>query len=140
MGVGNVKIRMHDGIVKTLSGVRHVPELKMNLIFLCALDSVGCRYSSKGEILKVVRCALVIMKGIKHGGLYKLQGETVTNFAAEMSDTSVRQSIDYSRKTWVFMLMHKFDVGVRITQSRVLIERETRKSIKHVRTDNSMKF
>jgi len=32
IGTGSIKIRMHDGIVRTLSNVRHVPDLKKNLI------------------------------------------------------------------------------------------------------------
>ena len=42
VGVGNVRIRMHDGIVRTLTKVRHIPELKKNMIFLSALNSIGC--------------------------------------------------------------------------------------------------
>lgn len=33
-GIGRVKIKMFDGIVKTLDEVRYVPNLKRNLIFL----------------------------------------------------------------------------------------------------------
>ncbi|XP_039169230.1 uncharacterized protein LOC104446114 [Eucalyptus grandis] len=69
------------------------------------------------------------MKGIKHRGLYKLQGETVTNFTAETSDASIREFMDCSKKTWRFVPMHKFDAGVKITQSRVLIETETARSV-----------
>jgi len=47
---------------------------------------------------------------------------------------------DYSMKTWVFVLRHKFDVVVRIKQLIALIEKKTSKMIKHVRTDGSMKF
>jgi len=50
---------MHDGIVRTLIGVRHVPKLKKNLISLNALDSIRYRYIS---ILKIVQGALIIMK------------------------------------------------------------------------------
>ncbi|XP_039166593.1 uncharacterized protein LOC104440799 [Eucalyptus grandis] len=49
----------------------------------------------------------------------------MTDFAPEMSDASVRESMDCSKKTWVFVPMHKFDAGIRIMQSRALIERET---------------
>ncbi|KAI6675533.1 hypothetical protein NL676_003439 [Syzygium grande] len=89
VGVADVRIIMHEGIVKTLTEVWHVPKLKKNLISLSALDSVGCRYSSECGLLKVVQGALVIMKGIKHSSMYELQGETMAEFAVETSDTSV---------------------------------------------------
>jgi len=34
VGIGDVRIMMYDGIVRTLCDVRHIPELKKNLIFL----------------------------------------------------------------------------------------------------------
>ncbi|KAL5573220.1 hypothetical protein UlMin_022817 [Ulmus minor] len=61
IGIGNISIRMFDGSVKILSGVRHVPNLHQNLI------SIG---------------SLVIMKGLKQNGLYVLQGSTITGEAA----------------------------------------------------------
>ncbi|KAL5569740.1 hypothetical protein UlMin_026315 [Ulmus minor] len=61
VGIGNISIRMFDGLVKILSGVRHVPNLHRNLI------SIG---------------SLVIMKGLKQNGLYVLQGSTITGEAA----------------------------------------------------------
>jgi hypothetical protein len=39
-GIGSIKIKMFDGVVRTLIEVRHVPELKKNLISLGVLDSM----------------------------------------------------------------------------------------------------
>ena len=39
IGIGTVRIKMHDGIVRNLKDVRHVPHLKKNLISLGTLDS-----------------------------------------------------------------------------------------------------
>ena len=41
IGIGSIKIRMHDSIVRMLSNVRYVPDLKKNLISLGTLDSNG---------------------------------------------------------------------------------------------------
>ncbi|KAG8503399.1 hypothetical protein CXB51_001318 [Gossypium anomalum] len=46
-GVGTIKVKMFDGVVRTLSDVRHVPELKRNLISLSTLDSKGYRYTAE---------------------------------------------------------------------------------------------
>ena len=34
MGIGTVRIKMHDGVIRTLANVRHVPDMENNLISL----------------------------------------------------------------------------------------------------------
>ena len=82
-GIGSVKIRMHDGIVRVLDKVRHVPKLKKNLISLGTLDKAGYKYCSEGGILKVIKGLLVMMRGdIQPNTLYKLRGTTIVGGAA----------------------------------------------------------
>ena len=38
VGIGTIKIKMHDEIIRELINVRHVPELKRNLVSLGILD------------------------------------------------------------------------------------------------------
>jgi len=38
-GIGTVCIKMFDGIVQKLKEVRYVPQLKKNLISVCALET-----------------------------------------------------------------------------------------------------
>ena len=38
IGIGAVRIKMHDRVVRTLTEVRHIPDLKKNLISLGILD------------------------------------------------------------------------------------------------------
>ena len=40
-GIGTVRIKMFDGVVRTLGDVRHVPDMKKNLISSSTLDSKG---------------------------------------------------------------------------------------------------
>ena len=49
IGVESIKIRMHDGIVRTLSNVRHVPDLKKNLIFWEPLTPTAISFQLKVE-------------------------------------------------------------------------------------------
>jgi hypothetical protein len=78
VGIGTIRIRMHDGIVRTLTNVRHIPDLKKNLISLGTLDSLGYKYSGEGGVIRVSNGSLVVMEGNKVDGLYFLQGSTVT--------------------------------------------------------------
>ena len=40
-GIGTVHIKMFDGIVRESKEVRYVPQLKRNLISICALKTLG---------------------------------------------------------------------------------------------------
>ncbi len=78
VGVGSVKMKMFDGMVRTLSDVRHVPGLKKNLISLGILDKNGCKTTLYGGEMRVVRGSLVVMKGKMNGSLYALEGSSIS--------------------------------------------------------------
>ncbi|KAG8477963.1 hypothetical protein CXB51_027628 [Gossypium anomalum] len=46
-GVGTIKVKMFDEVIRILSDVRHVPELKRNLISLSTLYSKGYKYTAE---------------------------------------------------------------------------------------------
>ena len=62
-GIRIVHIKMFDGVVCTIGDIRHVPDLKRNLISLNTLDAKGYNYTSKGGVLKISKGALIVMKG-----------------------------------------------------------------------------
>lgn len=80
--IGLIRIKMYDGIVRTLTDVRYAPELRKNLIFLGMLDSNDCTYKAECGLLKVLKSTLVVMKGLKKNDIYLLQGSTVTGAIA----------------------------------------------------------
>ena len=63
IGIGIVKIKMFDGVVRFLSNVRHVLDLRKNLISLGVLDDLGYSYSSNGGIMKITKGTLMVIKG-----------------------------------------------------------------------------
>ena len=63
VGIGTVRIKMFDGVVRTLDDVRHIPDLKRNRIFFITLNSKVYKYTGEGGVLKVSKGALVMMKG-----------------------------------------------------------------------------
>ncbi|GJZ24612.1 retrovirus-related pol polyprotein from transposon TNT 1-94 [Tanacetum coccineum] len=188
IGKGNIQVKMHDGVVRTITGVRHVPDLKRNLISLSTLEANGCKYSGEGGVMKIFKGALVLMKAIQSGGLYVLQGTVVYGTAgvatskASLDDSKLwhyrlghmgekgmktRDALDYihsdlwgpspvtsrggkrymltiiddfSRKVWVFFLKHKDEVFPTFKEWKVLIENQTGKKIKKLRTDNGLEF
>ena len=76
VGIGSIRIKMFDGSVKILTDVRHVPELRKNLISLGVLDSGGYKSIVQGGVMKVYKGILLVMKVKKVGNLFLLEGRT----------------------------------------------------------------
>ncbi|CAM6112875.1 unnamed protein product [Calypogeia fissa] len=72
---------MFDGIVRTLTNIRHIPELKRNLISLGALDTHDYKWAPVDETLIVSRGSVAVMKGKKQDNLYVLEGSTIVGSA-----------------------------------------------------------
>jgi len=71
-GIGTVQIKTHDGLVRTLSKVCHLPDMTHNLISLGTVEANGCRYPVENGVLKVMRGAMVLIKGLRQESLYLL--------------------------------------------------------------------
>ncbi|KAL8166893.1 hypothetical protein V2J09_008392 [Rumex salicifolius] len=68
LGKGDLNLRTHDGMIRTLTGVRYIPGLKRNLISLGTLEALGHRHSAENGSLKVCKGAMVILKANRKGG------------------------------------------------------------------------
>jgi hypothetical protein len=55
VGIGAVRIRMHDGTVKTLKNIRHIPDLKRNLISLGTLTPLATSILVEVESSELVK-------------------------------------------------------------------------------------
>ena len=53
VGIGIVRIKMFDRVRRTLGDVRHVLDLRRNLISLNTLDSKRYKYTGVGRVLKL---------------------------------------------------------------------------------------
>ncbi|GJY18729.1 retrovirus-related pol polyprotein from transposon TNT 1-94 [Tanacetum coccineum] len=120
VGIGTIRIKMHDGVVRTLTDVRHVPDLKKKLISLGMLDSKGFKYTSENSVLHVSKGALVVMKATKGtSSLYTLQGETITGSASV--SCSEKSNSDLT-KLWHMRLGHMSEKGMVILSKRGLLD------------------
>ncbi|GFZ11016.1 hypothetical protein Acr_22g0004140 [Actinidia rufa] len=81
VGKGSVQFRMTDGRSVTLTEVRHVPNLRKNLISIGMLDAKGCRFDASGGILRVSKGNKEMLWEKKTGGLYRLEGSVQTGGA-----------------------------------------------------------
>jgi hypothetical protein len=74
VGMGKVKIKQHNGNQWLLKEVRHIPDLRKNLISIGQLESEGCISIFTNKMWKVIKGSLVIAKGEKVGTLYLCTG------------------------------------------------------------------
>ncbi|KAH9696615.1 hypothetical protein KPL71_023232 [Citrus sinensis] len=92
VGRGSIRLKMFDGMIRELRDVRHVPDLKRNLISLGMLDKIGCLVELELGILKVLKGSMVVMKWNMSNGLYVLQGSAVTGDVA-MSNQKLNKTM-----------------------------------------------
>ncbi|KAI5680532.1 hypothetical protein M9H77_01759 [Catharanthus roseus] len=97
-GIGNIFIKMHDGVTRKLTEVRYVPDLRRNLISLGYLDSLGLSFKYKNCILRICKGNLVMLKGFKRESLYILIGKTVCNLTALISKTVPEKTMLWHRR------------------------------------------
>uniref|UniRef100_A0A2N9IR91 CCHC-type domain-containing protein n=1 Tax=Fagus sylvatica TaxID=28930 RepID=A0A2N9IR91_FAGSY len=117
IGMGTIKIKMSDGVVRTLEEVRHIPDMRKNLISLGTLDSKGYSYKSENGIMKVSKGAMIVMTGQKiSSNVYKLLGNTILGGVA-----AVAESEDDDTLLWHMRLGHMSERGMRELHKRNLL-------------------
>ena len=89
MGIGTVRIKMYDGVVRILSNVCHVPDLRKNLLSLGIFDSQGYKYIGEGGVLRISKGGLVFIKRKLVNDLYMLQGSTIVGVATISSSVDL---------------------------------------------------
>ncbi|KAJ1296501.1 hypothetical protein BS78_01G305700 [Paspalum vaginatum] len=86
--IGTVQIKMHGGIIRTLTDVRHILDMTENLIYLSTLDGKGYKYYSGDGVLKLSKGSLIVMKAdLKSAILYRLRGTTITGDTTIISNS-----------------------------------------------------
>ncbi|KAH9786526.1 hypothetical protein KPL71_010287 [Citrus sinensis] len=133
IGIGVIKLKLHDNSILELKQVRHVPDLKRNLISLGMLDQIGCVVKVQQGIMSVVKGSLVLLKGIKKNGLYVLEGTTVTRMVSVSSSFSVDKT-----RLWHLRLGHMSLRGLKELSKQGLLGSDT--IVKKLRTDNGLEF
>ena len=113
VGIGTMRIKMYDGVVRTLSDVRHVPDLKKNLLSLGIFDSQGYKYTGEGGVLTIYKGAMVFIKGKMVNGLYTLQESTIVGSTAIYSSSNLDSDNTY--------LWHMSEAGMSILSKRGLL-------------------
>ncbi|KAE8721016.1 hypothetical protein F3Y22_tig00017599pilonHSYRG00003 [Hibiscus syriacus] len=89
VGIGDIRIKMYDGSFRTLCGVRHIPDLKKNLISFGTLHKNDFipKADEYRETIRIVKGAFTVMKGkMTAGNIYRLLGY---HFTVDLEDYSL---------------------------------------------------
>ena len=77
IGEGTIQFRSHNKCITTLQGIRHVSELRYNLISLGALHREGFCFNSKGDFMKVFKEAHLMFQAKRVDNVYMLRNSEV---------------------------------------------------------------
>ena len=91
VGKGTVCIKIFNGMVRELSNLRYLPQMK-NLISVGALELEGLKGTLGEDVLKIFNSSLVVLMGIKPNNVYYLKDSAVTRLASSerLDDDSTR--------------------------------------------------
>ena len=105
LGMGKIKLKLHDGTIRNLTKVRYIPDLKKNLISVGFLESKGFKITMENGILKVSYGAFVALRATRKRNMYFLDGSTIVGGATTVSDITRDVASDTTR-LWHMHLGH----------------------------------
>eukprot|EP00253_Pinus_taeda_P015982 PITA_15982 len=146
-GVGNVSLELNQGNTIHLQDVLYVPDLKKNLVGGSPLGVMSCDTTVQSELwhrrlahlhykaLPDVRQMVIWMPK------FQVEKEGVCLGCAEGKlKRGPFPSNDYSRKTWIYFLKKKDGEFSWFQHFKALIENQTEKKIKILRTDHGTEY
>ena len=113
-------MRMFDRMVWTLTNVKHVPDLKKNLMSLGFLEQSGYSFSNcaKSEVLNISNGAMIVMRDRRiENNYYRIEGSVVT----EESDAAAVQDQQGTHRLWHYCLSQMGDCGMKELSKHGLI-------------------
>ncbi|KAH9792408.1 hypothetical protein KPL71_004103 [Citrus sinensis] len=163
MGIGTIRLKMFDGMVRELKEVRFVPALKKNLISMGALEAKGYKVTIEDGIMKFTHGAMVILQGVQRHNLHYLKGGKKTRVKFGTTNHDTREILEYvhsdvwgptkttsiggshyfvtfvddfSRRVWMYTMRAKDEVLEIFVKWKKLMETQTGRKIKVLRSDN----
>ena len=109
IGVGDVEIKLPNNSTWRLQQVRHVPELKKNLISVGQLDESGHSINFSGGMWKVSKGVMILARGKKTGTLYMTPASEDIIATAEAENQA---------DLWHYRLGHMSEKGMKLLLSK----------------------
>ncbi|GKF29907.1 gag-pol polyprotein, partial [Tanacetum coccineum] len=115
------------GSVSYYSGCATCEGLEKNLLSLRRLDDLGCKVEIQNMIMKIIKGALVLIRGEKvAANLYQLKGEIIEEGGASVASHSPSHRVAI---TWHRKLGHMSEQGMKILVERKLLSGLTKVSL-----------
>ena len=109
VGMGDIRILLPNGFVWLLEKVRHIPDLRRNLIFVGQLDDEGHAILFVSGTSKVTKGVKVLACGKKIGTLYMTSSPRDTIAVVEAST---------DKSLWHCRLSHMSEKGIKMLLSK----------------------
>ncbi|KAE8713932.1 Detected protein of unknown function [Hibiscus syriacus] len=109
VGKGDIRLKLPNQTTWKLTGVRHIPGLKRNLISVGQLDGEGYSTTFSGCEWKITKGALVIARGKKTGTLY---------VTSNLENIIAVADVDGKSNLWHERLGHMSEKGMKILLSK----------------------
>ncbi|KAG8500642.1 hypothetical protein CXB51_004528 [Gossypium anomalum] len=119
-GVGTIKVKMFDGAGSTVTGDAAVASSSLSDDDITKLWHMSLGHMSENGMVELSK------KGLLDG-----QGICKLNFC---------EHYIFGKKVWAFFLKQKSDVFSSFKSWKIMIEKQTGKQIKYLRTDNGLEF
>ncbi|MCI37404.1 retrovirus-related pol polyprotein from transposon, partial [Trifolium medium] len=114
VGIGDVCIQTNSGCALTLKDVRHVPDLRLNLISVHALDLDGFNNNFGDGKWKLTKGSLMVARGSVYSTLYKTQVKLIKDGLNAVEN-------DVLPELWHKRLAHLSEKGLQILSRKSLI-------------------
>ena len=106
---------MFDEIVIELREVRYVSTLKKNIIFVCALEAKGYKFTIEDCTLKFTHGAMMILQGVWRHNLYYLKGGII-------DETNVFEAHSGTTKIWHVRLKYAGEKSLQTLMKHKLLK------------------
>ena len=112
-----------NGTALILKNVKHIPDIRMNLISTGKLDDEECCNTCRDSQWKLTRGSMVVAKGKKCSSLYLMQARVIDSSINAMGD-------DSTVELWHNRLGHMSEKGLMILAKKNLISGMKKGSLK----------
>ena len=123
IGMGDVRLETSNGTMLTLKNVKHIPDIRMNLISTGKLDDEGFCNTFRDSQWKLTRGSMVIAKGKKSSSLYLMQARVIDSSINAVDD-------DSTVELWHNRLGHMSEKGLMILAKKNLLSGMKKGSLK----------
>ncbi|KAF2294481.1 hypothetical protein GH714_011777 [Hevea brasiliensis] len=101
VGKGDACLMIENGMRLVLRDVRHIPNMRLNLIFVDRFDNEGFCNTFKNGKWKLTKGSLVEARGIKQSRLYMMQAKLSSDVYEAPEKVWSRKNVSYGH-LWVF--------------------------------------